>query len=60
MKSDKNESNSKTTPTKAMCNLTELFELQSKRISIIEQQFLTLSARVSGIEGPNGQVRHSR
>ncbi len=60
MKSEKNESNSKTTPTKAMCNLTEMFELQGKRISIIEQQFLTLSARVSGIEGTKGYVRHSR
>lgn len=50
MTSKKNESVLATTPTKAMSNLLEVFELQAKRISVIEQQFLNLSSRMSDFE----------
>lgn len=55
---DKNEDSSKTTPTKALSNIMEMFELQTKRLNIVEQQFLSLSTRVSGIEDP--KLRNTR
>jgi hypothetical protein len=51
MQSKKNEDSSKVTPSKALGNLMEMFDLQTKRINVMEQQFLSLSVRVSGIEG---------
>ena len=50
MTNKKNKNILETTPTKAMCNLLEIFELQAKRISVVEQQFLALSSRVSTVE----------
>ncbi|MBI2598370.1 MAG: hypothetical protein HYW50_04190 [Candidatus Diapherotrites archaeon] len=38
------------TPTKALRALLEEFDLHTKRIRLIEQQFLDLSARVNMIE----------
>jgi len=60
MKSKQNENSSKITPTKAMYNLTESFEMQSKRISAMEQQFMELASRVSHIEGPKHNTRSPR
>ncbi len=57
MESKKNEDSSKVTPSKALGNLIEMFDLQTKRINVVEQQFLSLSARVSGIEGSKNRNR---
>jgi len=45
------------TQTKAMYNLKEQFEEQTKRINIIEQRFLELAGRVSNMEGSNHKAR---
>lgn len=50
MDNKKSEDSSKTTPTKALNNIMEMFELQTTRLNIVEQQVLSLSTRVSGIE----------
>ena len=57
MESKKNEDSSKVTPSKALGHLMEMFDLQTKRINVVEQQFLSLSARVSGIEGYKNRNR---
>jgi len=60
MESKKIEENPKTTPTRALCNLMETIETQSKRINVVEQQFLSLSARITDMEGPNPRARPFR
>jgi hypothetical protein len=54
------ESKPPVTQTKAMYNLMEQFEGQTKRINIVEQQFLALSERMSNMEGPNYKARSFR
>lgn len=60
MENKNKEIDSNFTPTKAMRNLTDSFELQGQRLNIIEQQFLELAARVTGIEGPKFKSRSLR
>ena len=54
MTNDTNKTNS--TPTKALRELTERFELHTNRIRVIEQQFLDLSARVNNIENSRQKI----
>jgi len=51
MESKKEEIDLMITPTKAMRDLTDLFEQQGQRLNLMEQQFLDLAARISSIEG---------
>jgi len=57
MTNEKNETNSKITPNKALRNLNEVLEVQSKRISQMEQLVMELASRVSTIEGSELKVR---
>ena len=53
MKNNSTETNF--SPTKAMRTLIEESESQTKRISLIEQQFMDLCIRVNKIEDSNPQ-----
>jgi len=52
-----NTNETKSTPTKALRELTEKLELQTTRIRLIEQQFLDLAVRVNGIEESRQKIR---
>ena len=55
MTNDTNET--KATPTKALRELTEKFDLHTTRLRIIEQQFLDLSVRVNYMEDARQKIR---
>ena len=55
MTNDTNET--KATPTKALRELTEKFDLHTTHLRIIEQQFLDLSVRVNYMEDARQKIR---